>query len=159
MSETYIPLGRTGGVITGAVLVLLLLWGRADTGLGEGLARIGLNLKSDLDTGLSALTPIGLPRKIWGVVHGVGETDHAQRRFFARAGQELVLEYEIEVRAGSIGLGLYRTPFYTDPLWEASLSGSRAELVRVLIYKTGFYEVSMQRHDHAGSYLLGWQLE
>jgi hypothetical protein len=77
--------------------------------------------------------------------------------FEARAGQTVVVEYDVEVREGDLLLTLQ------DPsgrsVWEATLDRDGREVVQHVASDEGRYLVPVQGEDSTGAFTVSWKVE
>ena len=147
------------GTLTALAAAFLVLWLRAEPRVVQALARVGLNVGTAAESATPHQATFGVPYQIRGQSFGGGVTETVRRRFVARAGQALVLEYDVAVERGRVRLYVHGFPLIRDALWEQTLEADGRETVRVRVPRTGPYECVIDRHRHAGSYHLEWRLE
>jgi hypothetical protein len=153
------PMSGTAGAITVAVGALVMFWIGSTPGASEALARYGISVRSAEVTGVPGSEALGLRRQLLTESYGAGASDLVKRRFLARRGQVLVLDYEVAVIGGFLRVSVDRVPFFSDEVWGIRLDADRHETVRLTIDRTGIYQLSMTRFRHAGVARLEWHLE
>jgi hypothetical protein len=154
-----VELGRGGRALVGVLASLSALWVGTSPGASEALARFGINFTSRESAGIPGGESLGLRRELVVESHGAGRADLQKRRFVARQGQVLVLDYEAAVAGGYLVLSVNRLPSFSDGLWARPLHADRRETVRLAIPRTGVYQLTATQYRHTGRYRVGWWLE
>jgi hypothetical protein len=158
MNRSWKVSSGTGSAVA-VVLSLIMVWAASNAGVSEALSRFWINFSSTENRGLPGAEALGMRREIAVESHGAGKSDLKRRRFFARNGQVLVLDYEVTVGGGYLRLSVDRVPFFGESAWGRTLSADRRETVRLPIGTTGLYDVTMTQYRHTGAYRVGWRLE
>ena len=87
---------------------------------------------------------------------------------YARAGQKLVLSYDMTCNRGALELRLWRSkpligvlgPFGGDPIWSGSIEQTEVGKIEIPIDRDGYYLFSSFPWYHfAGRYWLRWHVE
>jgi hypothetical protein len=148
----------TGGVAF-VMASLLMLWVGSNPEISDALARHGISFRSAEEAGIPGSEAFGLGRQLRGETHGAGMAGLTHRRFLARRGQVLVLDYDVSVKSGFLRVSVDRFGFPVDELWGKSAHSDHREMMRLPIQTTGIYRLTVTQYRHAGTYRIDWRLE
>jgi hypothetical protein len=155
-----IRLSPTVGQVVIAAASLLFLWVANTEGVAETLRRHGISARSSESDGFPGSEVVGLRRQLRGASYGAGVSDLTTRRFFARRGQEILLDYQLAITGGTVVVSLSRYPApLGDNLWKLTIQDERQGTVRVPIQRTGLHQLSVTQFRYTGTYDLSWKLE
>jgi hypothetical protein len=150
----------TVGPVVIAAASLLFLWVANNDGVAETLRRHGISARSTESDGFPGSGVVGLRRQLRGASYGAGVSDLATRRFFARRGQEILLDYQLAITGGAVVVSLSRYPApLGDNLWKLTIQDERQGTVRVPIQRTGLHQLSVTQFRYTGTYELTYKLE
>jgi hypothetical protein len=142
-----------------AIASLGILWVGANQGLSERLGRYGISAHSTESSGMPGAGLLGLPVRLSGESYGAGASALASRRFLARRGQELILDYDLAIVQGRVRVTVNRVPVFGDELWGVTVDGNRQGTIRLPIPKTGIHQLTVTQFRYTGTYDLEWRLE
>jgi hypothetical protein len=154
-----IELSPTLGRALFVLCSLLLLWVATTDGVPETLGRYGISARSTESKGFLGSEPRGTRSQLRGESYGAGGSDLKTRRFLARRGQELVLDYDLSLKRGMVRVSLTRLPAFGTDVWAVTVQGERHGTIRVPIQRTGIHQLSVTQFRYTGTYDLAWKLE
>jgi hypothetical protein len=78
-------------------------------------------------------------------------------RIRAKAGEILLLEYEVKVNKGDLSIEIGRSE--GDSLWDVSLQEDAKDRVEFALGQDGPYTITIKGDNAGGSFNLSWELE
>lgn len=90
-----------------------------------------------------------------------GQSKHLSKTLYAKAGQNIIVNYAVAHQSGNLSIAVYNTKLtiIADRLWSARLSASATNAVQVPIQKPGNHEIVISLSNFAGAYDISWQNE
>jgi hypothetical protein len=82
-------------------------------------------------------------------------------RFFAFAGEHVILDYGVTRREGGLGirLGHYDWSIVPATVWGTTIRGTQEQVVRIEVPETGIYDVRLSYLAFSGDVRLDWSVE
>jgi hypothetical protein len=120
------------------------------------LLLVGCNVGTSSGYGWSFWSSGGMRTSVAGT-----RTDTDQRTVRAKAGEKLVIQYDIEVNRGALSIDVRRNSLrsFGNSTWYRNYDSSSNGTIRIPLEDSGTYEITVTMRQFGGSYDITWETE